>query len=61
MAARQMALTPSLVETIHRVVEDPGPDPNVHYHTEDDYDALIRQLLPLTRLTKTFGSLPMDL
>ena len=28
MAARQMALTPSLVAQIHGVVEDPGPDPN---------------------------------
>ena len=45
MAIRQMALTPSLVAQIHRVVEDPGPDPNVVYHTEEDYDALVRHLL----------------
>jgi cation transport protein ChaC len=45
MATRQMALTPSLVAQIHRVVEDPGPDPNVVYHTEEDYDALVRHLL----------------
>ena len=45
MAIRQMALTPSLVAQIHRVAEDPGPDPNVVYHTEEDYDALIRHLL----------------
>ena len=45
MAARQMALTPSLVAQIHHVVEDPGPDPNLVYHTQEDYDALVRHLL----------------
>ena len=45
MAIRQMALTPSLVAQIHRVVEDPGPDPAIAYHTEEDYDALVRHLL----------------
>ena len=45
MAARQMALTPSLVAQIHRVVEDPGSDPNLVYHTQEEYDALVRHLL----------------
>jgi hypothetical protein len=26
-APRQMALTPDLVAQVHRVLEDPGPDP----------------------------------
>jgi glutathione-specific gamma-glutamylcyclotransferase len=45
MAARQLALTPSLVAQVHRVLEDAGPDPNVVYHTEEDYDAVVHHLL----------------
>jgi cation transport protein ChaC len=45
MATRQMALTSDLVAQVHRVLEDPGPDPNLHYHTEEDYTAIVRQLL----------------
>lgn len=45
MATRRMALTPDLVARVHRVVADPGPDPGVVYHTEEDYDAVVRQLL----------------
>jgi cation transport protein ChaC len=40
-----MALTSDLVAQVHRVLEDPGPDPNLHYHTEEDYTAIVRQLL----------------
>ena len=45
MAARQLALTPSLVTLVRRVLEDAGPDPNIVYHTEEDYDAVVRHLL----------------
>jgi len=27
------------------VVEDSGPDPTIVYHTEEDYDAVVRSLL----------------
>jgi glutathione-specific gamma-glutamylcyclotransferase len=42
---RAMPLTPDLVAQAHRVLEDPGPDPNLVYHTEGDYDAVVRHLL----------------
>ena len=45
MATRQMALTPSLVAQVHRVVQASGPDPTIVYHTEEDYDAVVRSLL----------------
>jgi glutathione-specific gamma-glutamylcyclotransferase len=45
MTARQMALTPDLLAQVHRVLEDPGPDPNLVYHTEEDYNAIVQQLL----------------
>jgi cation transport protein ChaC len=45
MTARQMALTPDLLAQVHRVLADPGPDPNLVYHTEEDYNAIVQQLL----------------
>ena len=45
VAARQISLTSSLVAQVHRVLEDPGPEPSVVYHTEQDYDAVVHQLL----------------
>ena len=45
MRTRQMALTPDLVAQVHRVLEDPGPDPRWRYHTDEDYDALVPGLL----------------
>lgn len=42
---RQMALTPDLVAQVHRVLEDPGPDPTWTYRTNEDYDALVQGLL----------------
>jgi glutathione-specific gamma-glutamylcyclotransferase len=42
---REMALTPDLVAQVHRLLEDPGPDPNLVYHTDDDYDAVVQKLL----------------
>jgi cation transport protein ChaC len=44
-APRQMALTPDLVAQVHRVLEDPGPDPRWTYHADEDYDALVQSLL----------------
>jgi cation transport protein ChaC len=40
-----MALTPEHVAQVHRVLEDPGPDPTWTYHTDEDYDALVQSLL----------------
>ena len=45
MSDRQMALTPDLVARVHRVVEDSGPLPGLVYHTEDDYDAAVQEML----------------
>jgi cation transport protein ChaC len=45
MRARQMALTPDHVARVHRVLEDPGPEPGLSYHSEDDYDAAVRTML----------------
>jgi glutathione-specific gamma-glutamylcyclotransferase len=42
---RQMALTPDLVAQVHRALEDPGPDPSLVYHSQEDYDAVVGQLL----------------
>jgi glutathione-specific gamma-glutamylcyclotransferase len=40
-----MVLTPDLITRVHRVLDDPGPDPGLVYHTDEDYDALVRPLL----------------
>jgi cation transport protein ChaC len=40
-----MVLTPDLVARVHRVVEDSGPLPGFAYHTEDDYDAAVQEIL----------------
>ena len=40
-----MALTPDLVARVHRVVEDSGPLPGLAYHSEEDYDAAVRDML----------------
>lgn len=45
MPGRQMALTPAHVAQVQRVLDDPGPDPNLVYHTDKDYDAVVRSLL----------------
>jgi cation transport protein ChaC len=44
-APRQIALTPDLVAQVHRALDDPGPDPSWVYHTDDDYDAVVRTVL----------------
>jgi glutathione-specific gamma-glutamylcyclotransferase len=41
----QMVLTPDLVARVHRVLEDPGPDPRLVYHTDQDYDAVVQGIL----------------
>jgi glutathione-specific gamma-glutamylcyclotransferase len=45
MRARVMALTPDLVARVHRALEDPGPEPGLHYHTDEDYDAAVEDML----------------
>jgi glutathione-specific gamma-glutamylcyclotransferase len=40
-----MALTPDHVALVHRVVEDPGPEPGLVYHSEADYDEVVRNML----------------
>jgi cation transport protein ChaC len=40
-----MTLTPDLVARVHRVLEDPGPDPTWVYHVDEDYDAVVQNLL----------------
>jgi hypothetical protein len=45
MRSRHMALTPEHVAQVHRVLEDPGPNPTWTYHTDEDYHALVQGLL----------------
>jgi cation transport protein ChaC len=45
MRSAKMALTPDLVARLHRVLEDPGPEPGLVYHTDDDYDDAVKTIL----------------
>jgi cation transport protein ChaC len=45
MKARQMTLTRDLVALVHRVMEDPGPEPGLVYHSDEDYDAVVQTVL----------------
>jgi len=40
-----MALTPDLVARVERARVDPGPDPILGYHDDQDYEALVKSLL----------------
>lgn len=40
-----MALTPALVSQVHRVLADEGPDPGLVYHTDEDYAAIVAEML----------------
>lgn len=40
-----MALTSALVARVHRRVEDPGPDPELVYHSDDDYARVVESIL----------------
>lgn len=42
---RCLALTPEHVARVHRVLSDPGPDPALTYHTDDDYAGWVDALL----------------
>jgi cation transport protein ChaC len=42
---RRMVLTPDLVARVHRVLEDPGPDPALVYHADEDYKAAVQAIL----------------
>ncbi len=43
--ARRMALTQQLVARAHRDIDDPGPSPNLVYHSEEDYDPAVQDVL----------------
>ncbi len=45
MRTRSMALTAEHVAQVHRVLEDPGPDPTWTYHNDEDYNALVQGLV----------------
>jgi glutathione-specific gamma-glutamylcyclotransferase len=45
MRARRMALTPDLVARVHRALNDPGPEPGLSYHTQEDYDHAVEAIL----------------
>lgn len=45
MLTRTIALTPDLVAKAHRVVTDPGPDPSLSCHTDENYNDVVRDLL----------------
>src|SRR3712207_3793432 len=45
VSSRQMALTPDHISQVHRLLDDPGPDPSWTYHSEEDYDAVVQSLL----------------
>jgi hypothetical protein len=57
-ASRQMALTPDLVAWVHRVLEDPGPNPTWTYHADEDYDAPARACSLPILVDRTHGSSP---
>lgn len=42
---RTLSLTPDLVARVHRDVPDSGPLPDIAHLTEDDYDAIVEDLL----------------
>jgi glutathione-specific gamma-glutamylcyclotransferase len=44
-SAPAMTLTPDLVARVHRALDDPGADPSLWYHDDEDYAAVVRQLL----------------
>ena len=48
MHSRRMALTAELVARVHRIVDDSGRLPDVAYQSDEDYDAMVENLL-LTR------------
>jgi len=45
MQNRRMALTAELVAQVHRAVDDSGPLPDVSYHSDEDYAAMVDELL----------------
>ena len=44
-ALREMALTPDLVASAARLVEDAGPSPGAVYMTDADYETAIQEVL----------------
>jgi glutathione-specific gamma-glutamylcyclotransferase len=45
MHTRRMALTADLVATVQRSIEDSGPVPGVRYQSDEDYVAMVDELL----------------
>lgn len=45
MVRRALELTPELVARTRRVIADAGPDPNTRYFTDEDYDAVVAEML----------------
>jgi cation transport protein ChaC len=42
---RLLSLTPDHVARAHRIIEDPGPEPHILYHSDADYDAIVEHIL----------------
>jgi cation transport protein ChaC len=42
---RNLSLNPDLIALVHRSIEDPGPEPHLTYHTDEDYNSLVANLL----------------
>lgn len=59
MRSHRMVLTPEHVAQVHRDLADPGPDPAWTYHTDEDYDAIVRGCLPRIPPGRTRGSSPL--
>lgn len=45
MRIRQLSLTPDLVARVHRILQDPGPEPGLVYHVDEDYDRIVGSML----------------
>ena len=45
MHTRRMALTAEMVALVHQAIDDPGPRPGVTYQSDDDYEAMVENLL----------------
>jgi glutathione-specific gamma-glutamylcyclotransferase len=45
MKNRLLSLTPDHVARIHRTILDPGPEAHIVYHSDADYEAIVRYIL----------------
>jgi cation transport protein ChaC len=51
MKNRLMSLTPNHVARAHRMITDSGPDANMFYHSDADYDAIVGEMLASRRFS----------